>query len=294
MTLEKISIVGAGHAGTSMAFALRNVGYGISAVASRSLDSARRCAELVGCAVYSTDPAEASKLADVVIISTPDDVIGDVCDGIASRGGFRAGQVVMHLSGSQTSDILRSARDAGAKVLSFHPIQSLPCPRDAPERLKGAFFSVEGDGDAVSFGMELARRLGGRPFVIRAELKPLYHSALCVASNYLVAIAELSVKLLGGYGTSGQVDPLEIILPLMGGTLENLRAIGLPDALTGPISRGDVGTISSHIAQISRHAPDLLEPYRVLGKLTLDLALRKGTISPDRASEILEALSSRA
>lgn len=292
-TLERISVIGAGHAGTSMAFAIHSVGYIISAVASRSLSSARRCAELVGCNNYSTDPVKTAKSSDVVIISTPDDVIGDVCDRIASGGGFVSRQIVMHLSGSQTSDILGSARNAGARVLSFHPIQSLPHPQDAPERLKGAFVSIEGDSDAIPFGMKFARELGGIPFEINTKLKPLYHSALCVASNYLVAIADLSVELLRSSGISNCTDPLEVILPLMRGTLENLKAIGLPDALTGPISRGDVGTIESHMVQISQNTPDLLDYYRLLGKLTVNIALRKGTIDTSRASEILSTISSK-
>lgn len=233
------------------------------------MESARRLAGLVGTEVYSDRPEEVTPLGDLVLLSVPDGAISEVCSKIARRGGFRGGQVVAHLSGALPSEVLSPARKAGACVLSMHPIQTLAEPEAGARKLKGSYFSLEGDPEALEVGRRLVEDVGGHVLELPKGTKVLYHAALCVASNYLVALVDAAVGMLRAAGVE---EGLRAILPLLSGTLENLRDLGLPRALTGPIVRGDVGTVKAHLRALSQEAPEFLELYRTLGTYTLKVA----------------------
>ncbi|MFW6163336.1 MAG: DUF2520 domain-containing protein, partial [Planctomycetota bacterium] len=174
----------------------------------------------------------------------------------------------------------------GAHAMALHPIQTFA--RVDPTLFEGIVCTLEGDEQAMDLAAELVRRLGARPAVIGAEDKALYHAALCVACNYLVVLADAGAGLLTTAGLGE--DALDALLPLLGGTLDNLRRVGLPDALTGPISRGDVATVRAHLAQLEARRPDLLPLYRILGRRAIDLALRKGSLGEDDADALRRLL----
>lgn len=283
----KVVIVGAGRAGGALALALREARYDIAGIASRSMESARMLAELVGTEVYSDRPEDLVPWGDLVILSVPDGAISSVCAQIAERGGFRNGQVVAHLSGALSSDVLSPAKEAGAYVLSMHPIQTLAEPETGARRLKGSYFSLEGDPEAVGMGRRLVEDVGGRALELPKGTKVLYHAALCVASNYLVALVDAAVGLLRAAGVEPD-EGLKAVLPLLLGTLENLRDLGLPRALTGPIVRGDLGTVRAHLRALSEEVPEFLELYRTLGMYTLNVAVRAGL--DEKAAEELSVL----
>lgn len=283
-------IVGAGIVGKALALALPARGYRVAGVASRTLGSARACAELAGCDRYGVDPVEIAHLASVVLISTPDRTIRSVCEQIAAGDGFAPGDLAIHLSGALDSDALDAARQCGAFALSLHPIQTFADHRIAAGRLVGSYFSLEGDEEAVSFGRRLVEDLGGSSVVVSPEGKSLYHAALCVASNYLVVLADLAARMLRGSGVPEE-DALPLLMPLIRGTVENLERVGLPQALTGPIGRGDTNTIEHHLEVLRRQMPDLLRVYSILGEGAAEVGVQKGTLDAEGRKRILEMLT---
>ncbi len=289
MTRRKIGLIGAGSAGTALILALHDKGYPIVGIASRTLASAERCARWVGCERFSTDPGAVVPLADALFIATPDDAIREVCEGIAKQGGFRARQIVAHLSGALTADELEAARACGAKVMALHPMQTFADPQQGAKNMIGASFSLEGDPEAVAFGREVVEAFFGRVFVIPKDRKALYHAALCVASNYLVTVADLAARMLERAGIE-KGAALEAMLPLIQGTVNNLARDGLPLALTGPISRGDAATIARHLNAMEELAPEVLDFYRTLGKETVRLAREKGGLDPEGEKAIRRML----
>lgn len=283
---RRFVIVGAGMVGRTLARALRARGLTVGAVASRRLESAREAADAAACGLATTDAAEAARAGGVVVLSVPDDAVAAVCEEVAAGGGFAAGDVAIHLSGALGSDALEAARSRGAHAVALHPIQTFA--RVDPALFDGIVCTLEGDPQAVELAAALARRLGARPAVVGAEDKALYHAALCIACNYLVVLADAGADLLATAGLGG--DALDALLPLLQGTVDNLRRVGLPDALTGPISRGDLATVRAHLAQLEARSPALLPLYRTLGLRGIDLALRKGTLDPADADALRRLL----
>ncbi len=289
MQAPKIAIIGAGAVGTTFAVALYQKGCRIVGIASRTGQSAHRCGSLVNCTLCSTDPVEVAKVANVILISTPDQVIKQVCDQIAAGGGFQKGDIVIHLSGALGSDILGSAKREGAYPLALHPVQTFPKGQVSIDALPGCYFSLEGDEEALKFGQRLVEQLGGKAVIIAAEAKPLYHAALCTASNYLVTITDLAVEMLGRMGIE-KGEALKMIGPLTWSTVRNLEGVGLPGALTGPVSRGDLQTVQRHLEIIQRFLPEYLEIYKKLGSLTAELARRAGMLGEEEYLELKRLL----
>jgi len=280
------AIIGAGAVGRSLAAALGARGARVAAVASRRLESARETAALANCPFATTDAAEAARRASAVALCVPDDAVATVCSEIADGSGFKPGDVALHFSGALSSHALAAAQAAGACVLSFHPVQTFARP-DA-DAFRGVACVLEGDDAGIAFGTELAVFLGAGAATIRAEDKALYHAALCVACNYLVTLADLGAGLLA---RAGLAEPtLPALLPLLRGAVENLARVGLPAALTGPISRGDLATVRAHLAALGEQAPSLLPLYRTVGTATVAIALRKGSIAEEQAAELRKLL----
>ena len=271
----RFAIIGAGMAGRSLAAALGARGARVVAVASRRLESAQQAAVEAGCPFATTDAAEAARRANVVALSVPDDAIAALCEQVAARGGFGPGGVAMHLSGALGSDALAAASACGAATVAFHPIQTFA--RADGGLFEGITCVVEGDPDGVALGTALAEFLGARPVEIRPEDKPLYHAALCIACNYLVALADAGVGLLARTGLGE--GALAALLPLLRGAVENLARVGLPAALTGPISRGDLATLRAHLDVLASRAPGLLPLYRTVGLQAIEVAGRKGAVT---------------
>ncbi len=285
MTKERIALVGAGAAGSALILALHQAGYPVSGVASRTLESAQRCAALIGNPPATSDPAPAVVGADIIILATPDGQIEPACRAIADQGVIRPGQLFLHLSGALTSSALDSAQHKGADVLSLHPIQALADPVKGAELLNGTWFCLEGTASAITRTESLVKAMQGEILIVPAEKKALYHAALCVAANYLVTIESIAVILLEQIGIERQTG-LQAILPLIAGSVENLAHSGLPAALTGPVSRGDTTTIARHIDSLREAPPTYQALYRMLGKETVELALAKGGLEPEQAEQI--------
>ena len=284
------SIVGCGRLGTSLAKALVDAGYRISGLASRSLSSAQRAAELSGGKKAGTDPLAVTRDTDMIFITTPDGLIREVCDSMAAAGAFSPGQMVFHCSGSLPSTVLESASAMGALTASIHPLQSFAAVETDRNPFKGIIVAVEGDDVAVQAGLEMAGTLGAKGLKIKTQAKTMYHASAVVASNFLVTLVDFAYELLEVAGIDSS-DAYSVLGPLIEGTLSNIKGAGTVNALTGPVVRGDVGTVSDHLREIREKTPHLAGLYTVLGRHTLEIAKKRGTLSPESQAGLARLLA---
>ncbi len=286
-TVSDISFIGCGSVGRPLGRLLINAGIVIRGVCcSGPASSADACRHLGG--GVPMNAADAAAAAGTILIATPDRAITDADRAVSP--GLGAGKVVLHLSGALSSSILSSSQKAGAAVGSMHPLQSFADPEKAEVLVANSVFACEGDDAAVGHAVEIAQRIGARPVPIPAASKPLYHAAAVSASNFLVTILSLSVDLMEQTGMD-RVTALDALMPLITGTLQNARADGVPRALTGPVDRGDAATIAAHLEAIRRKCPDLEEKYVTLTEMTIEAALRKGSITKEAAAALSKRTS---
>jgi predicted short-subunit dehydrogenase-like oxidoreductase (DUF2520 family) len=277
----KIGFIGAGTTGTALAVRLAQHGYPVTAVASRSSTSAEKlAARISGCRVYSR-AQEVADIAQLIFITTPDDTISRV----AAEIKWHKGQSVVHCSGAHSVDILEPAKLLGAYTGCFHPLQTFASIDQAIDNMPGSTFAIEAEEPLASVLKEMATTLYGDWVSLKAGDKVLYHTAAVFACNYLVTLVKLATDLWQTF----KVPPAhatKALMPLLRGTLSNIENVGLPNCLTGPIARGDLGTISRHLESLSKQAPSLLGIYKELGRQTVPIALAKGKIDSKRAEEL--------
>jgi len=277
----KTGFIGAGTTGTALAVRLSQKGWPVVAVSSRTLSSAQKLAGLVpNCQVCHT-PQGVADAAELVFITTPDDVITQVCDEVQ----WHEGQSVVHCSGAHSVDILEPARKLGAAVGSFHPLQTFADVDQAIDNLPGSTFALEAKEPLLSTLKELTSLLNGNWVELKPGDKVLYHAAAVFACNYLVTLVKLALDLWLDFGVSPE-EATRALLPLLKGTINNIDTIGLPDCLTGPVARGDLGTIERHLSSLEARNSSLLTTYKELGLQTIPIALAKGKIDERKAEEM--------
>ena len=283
-----IAIVGAGKVGSALAVALQRAGYPIAGIASRSLKSAKELGRRLGVS-YSDFPAAIAAGAKIVFITTPDREIANAAQIIAGSGGFNKEQVVVHTSGLLPASAIDVAKKYGAAIAAFHPLQSFADVETAVSNLPGSYFSMQGDPAALEILQQITEDLQGSSFIIKEQDKPLFHAAATVTSNYLVAVIHLAAGLFGKLGVERE-QSVQALFPLIQGTLNNIESAGTVQALTGPVERGDAATLQSHMAALSKLGPAERQAYKILGCITVDIALQKGSINMETASELVKIL----
>ena len=282
----RTGFIGAGTTGTALAVRLSQKGWPVVAVCSRTMSSAQRLAKLVpNCQVCHT-AQELADAAEMVFITTPDDVIATVC----SQVRWHKGQSVLHCSGAHSVDILESAKELGVAVGSFHPLQTFAGVDQAIVNLPGSTFALEAEEPLLSTLKELTSLLNGSWVELKPGNKVLYHAAAVFACNYLVTLVKLALDLWKDFGVSSN-EATKALLPLLQGTLNNIDNIGLPNCLTGPIARGDLGTIEKHLGALEASDPSLLTTYKELGLQTIPIALAKGKVDEQKAEKMKILLS---
>lgn len=281
-----IGFIGAGTVGTAIALKLNGAGYPVVAASSRSgAGASALAARLPGCTACDTNQ-QVADLADLVFVTTPDDVIIQVTNLVE----WRAGEAVIHCSGADSAAILESAAASGALTGTLHPLQTFANAEQALRNIPGSTFALEAGETLLNQLKDIVNALEGHYIEISAADRVLYHAAAVMASNYTVTLVKLASDLWGNFGIS-QPRAVAALLPLIRGTIHNIETVGLPDCLTGPISRGDVGTVNKHIAALDGAAPDIAKTYRELGRQTLPVALAKGKIDQPRAKALAAALN---
>jgi predicted short-subunit dehydrogenase-like oxidoreductase (DUF2520 family) len=233
-----------------------------------------------GC-LATTNSQAVVNATDLIFITTPDDVITTVADQIE----WSRGKSVIHCSGADTTQALASARAAGATVGVFHPLQTFAGTEQAINNLPGTTFALEAEEPLLNLLKEMADSLGGYAIELKAKDKVRYHTAAVIACNYLVTLVKQAADLWQAFGVPPE-QAVQALVPLLKGTVGNIETIGIPDCLTGPISRGDVGTIEKHLAALENTAPEVLAIYRQMGINTIPIALVKGSIDEEQADRL--------
>jgi predicted short-subunit dehydrogenase-like oxidoreductase (DUF2520 family) len=273
----ELAIIGAGKTGRTLGRLARAAGYGIGAVVCRTRAHAEQAVRFIGAGRPGTEP-EGSALT---LVAVPDGEIGAVAKAVR----LPAGAVIAHTCAAFGAEALRPLRPAGA----IHPLRSFADPERAAERFAGTACAIDGDPEAVEALERLARAIGGTPLRVRPDRKALYHAGAVFASNYLVAVVEAALRLFEEAGV-GREEALPALAGLAEGTLANVRAVGIPAALTGPVERGDAETVKRHVEALSRHAPGLAGAYATLARLAIEIALAKGSVDRAAAGRLNAAL----
>ncbi|HJS47234.1 MAG TPA: Rossmann-like and DUF2520 domain-containing protein [Gemmatimonadales bacterium] len=261
-----VAIVGAGRMGQGLALGLLPAGHRVALLSRAPHPVARPLRQAV-------EPwGTVIPAADLVILAVPDDVITRVAGRLATGHGLSPRHVVLHLSGRLDATALEPLRATGAALGSFHPLQTVADPVLAPSRLRGAHAALEGDPSAVTAGRALATSLGLHPVVIGGTGKALYHAGAVMVANYTVTLMGVAERLARQAGVPGSLAE-RMYLPLLRGALENLEDLGPVRSLTGPVRRGDDGTVRAHLAALPAADAEL---YAVLGRAALELAREAG------------------
>ena len=284
---NKFAIIGTGMVGTAIGYLLKKAGCDIVAIADKSTVALQRAVSYTGGKSYRK-PQEVLSEADSILITTPDDLILSVCNIIAHSPSIK-GKYIFHMSGAGGLDLLEPVKKAGAKVGSIHPLQSFSSIDNAIKNIPSSYFGITADAKARKHAEAIVLALGGKPIYISAKQKPLYHAAACVASNYLVTLLNVVESIYQSIGIN-ENDAKKAYMPLIYGSLKNIELSGSVSALTGPIARGDSGTIQKHVHSINANLPHYSALYSSLGLVTVNLARKKGTLNSHQAKQISDIL----
>lgn len=293
-TTPNTFLVGAGAAATSLAGALRLGGVPVLGLWARNPEAARKSASAAGVAAYSAAPPDLVLEADVLILAVSDSAIAEVAKTLVGSGLVTRKHVMLHCSGAMSSaDAFAGVRDQLGGVGVVHPLRAIVDPASAMRSFSATTFGVEGDEVGVGVARRLVKAMGGTAVELDGEQMASYHAAAAVASNFMVALADAAATLMEQAGID-RGRAVKALVPLMEGTVANLAESGVPEALTGPIRRGDGETIERHLGAVSAAGPEIEALYRLLGRRTVSLARTVGQAPAGNLDAIEEALDGEA
>lgn len=263
---RRVSIVGAGQAGSALAHGFRRAGLDVVAVTSRTTASAVALAAAVG--AEATDLAAAAEAAELLCICTPDRAVPEVVAALAASGAVGSGTWCLHTSGALGLDVLESLAGRGVEIGILHPVTPL-VPAEAPATLAGKPMGFDAAGD-TAWVEALARLLGGRPVSLVGVDRTLYHAACVVSANLVVGLGAAALRVFEAAGVDAD-SAQDLVRSLLTSTAANVGARGAAAALTGPVRRGDAGTVTRHLDALGEVDPRIRDSYRSVSALLLDL-----------------------
>ncbi|MEX2292108.1 MAG: DUF2520 domain-containing protein [Mycobacteriales bacterium] len=282
----RVGVVGAGRVGAVLGAALAQAGHQVVAASAVSAASRARAADLLpGVPVLPVD--EVVRRSGLVLLTVPDDVLAEVVAGLAATGAFPRGVLVAHTSGRHGLEVLEPATRAGALPLALHPVLPFAGSPVDLHRLSGTAFGVTAPEPLRPAAEALVVEMGGEPVWLSEEQRPLWHAALAHAANHLTTLVSSSLDLLRAAGVEA---PAQVLAPLLGAALDGALRSG-DAALTGPVARGDAGTVRAHLEVLAQVAPEVLPSYLAMARLTADRLLASGRLDPDRAAALLGVLA---
>ncbi|MER6824573.1 DUF2520 domain-containing protein [Streptosporangium sp. NPDC000563] len=279
-----VGVVGAGKVGSALGAALVRAGHRVVATSGVSDASRERAVERLG--LVPARPEDVVAGADLVLLTVPDDVLPDLVSGLVETGADLRGKLVAHTSGAYGLAVLNPAIKAGALPLALHPVMTFTGRDDDLRRLTGISYGVTAPDALRPVAEALVIEMEGEPVWIADEDRPLYHAALAGAANHMVTLVAESSELLERIGVE---QPGRMLGPLLGAALENVLRLGIA-GLTGPVVRGDAGTVRRHVDALILAAPEAADAYVALARLTADRALAAGLLKPEAAERLLDAL----
>ncbi len=283
--MARIGVVGAGRVGAVLSAALRAAGHEIVAAAGDSAASLHRIETMLP-GVPGAKPTDVARSCDLLVLTVPDDMLGNVINTLVGAGAIREGQVVCHTSGRHGLAVLEAATSVGARPIAMHPAMTFTGTELDLDRLTGCVFGMTAGAAERSFAEGLVADLGGIAMWVPESKRTLYHAGLAHGANHLVTLVSQAMELLAA---SGAEDPAATLRPLLSAALDNALASG-DAALTGPIVRGDVRTVQAHLDDIAEHAPTTVPSYVAMARATADRAVLDGRLLPIRANRIADIL----
>lgn len=283
---DRIAIAGAGRMAQALGRLLQERGEEIAAVASRHPEHATRAAAFVGGSARAVRYSEIPQRAGRVLIAVSDDAIGEVAATLAAAG-MHSG-IALHTSGWRGPEVLAKLSAAGVACGTLHPLQTVANPAEGVRVLPGVSFAIDGVPEATAWGRQLAALLEGTTLEVAAQMRPMYHAAAVMASNYVTALMSTAVMLMREAGVA-EGAARRALEPLARTSVENALRLGAAAALTGPFARGDADTVRGHLAALANVPPALTRLYRSAGLVTLAIARQRGLAEPDagRIEELL-------
>ncbi|QCW49681.1 DUF2520 domain-containing protein [Nocardioides dongxiaopingii] len=285
----RIGVVGAGRVGAVLAAALRAAGHDVVAAAGES-DASRGRIDALLPGVAVDKPSAVARACDLLLLTVPDDMLGNVVSVLAHSGALREGQVVVHTSGRHGLDVLAPAVALGARAIALHPAMTFTGTEVDLDRLAGCVFGLTAADAERELAASLVDDLGGRPMWVPESRRALYHAGLAHGANHLVTLVTEAMELLAAAGAD---DPAATLRPLLTAALDNALEHG-DAALTGPIVRGDVNTVRAHLDSIRAEAPTTMPSYLALARATLSRAVTDGRLTALRALTINDVLDHAA
>lgn len=286
-----VGIISAGRVGAVLGSALRAAGHQIIGVHAVSQASRERADVLLPNAPL-LDIELIVERAELVLLAVPDDALGPLVQGLADLRRWQPGQLVVHTCGAEGVAILEPAQALGAIPLAIHPAMTFSGMSVDLARLVGCPMAVTAPTIALPIAQALVVELGGEPFVLEEASRPAYHAALAHGANHLVTLVSQAVRALQAAGVN---DGAATMRPLLTAALDRTLREGGDNALTGPVARGDAGTVATHLAALEAlrdeaGAPlsDVVESYRALARATL--ARREGCLPPERTAALHKVL----
>jgi predicted short-subunit dehydrogenase-like oxidoreductase (DUF2520 family) len=281
-----IFIMGAGVVGTALAAWLVRAGLPVTGLHGRQVELSDAARASSGIVASTGDIPAILAESDVIIIAVRDERVPEVAERLLKEKLLRPSQVLLHTAGAYPAgELLAAARPFVRAVGTLHPLVSFADARVAIEGFQQVAFGVEGDAAAKAVAERIVRAMGAKAVFLEAENLPLYHAGAVMASNYVVALADLAQRLFVEAGVP-QEQALPALIPLLTSVVQNLAHVGLPGALTGPVERGDVLSVEQHLRTLAARAPEVLEPYRVVGRDVLRLAREKSNLDPAVAARL--------
>lgn len=281
----RVGVVGVGRVGSALGAALARAGHEVVAATGVSAQSRERAARMLpGAEILPTD--ETVAVAELVLLAVPDDVLRPLVAGLADTGVWRTGQLAAHTSGSHGIGALDPAAARGVLALALHPVMTFAGRSEDLDRLDGAAFGVTALDEVRPVAESLVLEMGGEPVWVPEAARALYHASLTIASNHLVTLVNDSMSLLSGAGVA---EPARLVAPLLSASLDNVLRLG-DAALTGPVSRGDVATVRTHVRTLAATAPETVPSYVALARRTAQRAQASGRLSAEQVAALEEAL----
>ncbi len=284
----RVGIVGVGRVGSVLGAALRAAGHDVVAASAVS-EASRHRAQTMLPGVPLRDVPDVVAAADVLLLTVPDDEIGPLVAGLAAQDAWTGGRLAVHTSGFRGLDVLQPVVDAGGDAVVLHPVMTFTGEPADVQRIVGTPIAVTASMGADLVADALALDLGGEPFRLADEDRATYHAALAHAANHLTTIVAQSGQLLRGIGVE---DPERLLRPLLEAALENSLQRG-DRALTGPVVRGDVGTVAAHLAALEGQPADILRAYRALATATTERAATRRAMPAEAVQPMLDLLATK-
>lgn len=280
-----VGIIGAGKVGAVLGAALRGAEHAVVGVSAVS-EASRERAEALLPGVPILEIQEIVERSELVLLAVPDDALGELVSGLAKLGAWQPGQLVAHTSGRFGVGILKPVRAAGAIPLALHPAMTFTGMSLDLTRLMDCTFGVTADAAMLPIAQALVVEMGAEPVAIAEADRTLYHAALAHSSNHMVTLVAQSSQLLRDIGVDA---PERMLGPLLRATLENALASG-ESALTGPVARGDVGTVAAHAEALKEYGGDVLAAYRAMARATARRAVNRGLLKEGQFDDINKAV----